>query len=85
MKKRLLALSLTLCLVFSAAGCGTWSKEAQEPEAQMKIVCTIFPEYDWVRQILGERAEETEGRRGSDHDACRQGTGIPDGIYPYCE
>lgn len=60
MKKRLLALSLTLCLVFSAAGCGTWSKEAQEPEAQMKIVCTIFPEYDWVRQILGERAEETE-------------------------
>ncbi|WP_026492096.1 metal ABC transporter substrate-binding protein [Butyrivibrio sp. XPD2002] len=31
----------------------TPTTEASAP----KIVCTIFPEYDWVREILGEKAE----------------------------
>ena len=26
----------------------------------MKIVCTIFPEYDWVKQLLGDHAEQAE-------------------------
>ena len=28
--------------------------------ANLNIVCTIFPQYDWVRQILGEDIEEHE-------------------------
>ncbi|MDR1753792.1 MAG: metal ABC transporter substrate-binding protein [Eubacterium sp.] len=27
---------------------------------KIKIVCTVFPQYDWVRQILGERADDAE-------------------------
>ncbi|MBQ4464569.1 MAG: ZinT/AdcA family metal-binding protein, partial [Oscillospiraceae bacterium] len=30
---------------------------ASEP---LSIVCTIFPEYDWVREILGDHAENAE-------------------------
>lgn len=26
----------------------------------LNIVCTIFPEYDWVKQILGDKAENAE-------------------------
>lgn len=35
------------------------STRAEEVD-RLKIVCTVFPEYDWVRQILGERAQGTE-------------------------
>ncbi len=35
--------------------------EAAFAEAEpLRIVTTIFPEYDWVRNILGDRAEEAE-------------------------
>ncbi|MBQ9331212.1 MAG: zinc ABC transporter substrate-binding protein [Oscillibacter sp.] len=35
--------------------------ETAAPEgAPLRIVATIFPEYDWVRQILGDRASDAE-------------------------
>ena len=59
MKKHIAAL---LCLVLIAGilpGCG--SSGAAQPGTQKKrIVTTIFPEYDWVRQVLGEEAERFE-------------------------
>ncbi|MCR4780123.1 MAG: metal ABC transporter substrate-binding protein [Ruminiclostridium sp.] len=27
---------------------------------RLKIVCTIFPEYDWVKQIMGDRAADAD-------------------------
>ncbi len=53
--KKLMA--MILCLMVAAgtlAGCGT-GEEKQDDTLQ--IVTTIFPEYDWVREILGEMAE----------------------------
>lgn len=53
--KKLVA--MILCLMVAAgtlAGCGT-GEEKQDDTLQ--IVTTIFPEYDWVREILGEMAE----------------------------
>ena len=50
----LLLLTLPLALL---SGCGA---AAPEDNGKLKIVATIFPEYDWVRQILGERAENAE-------------------------
>ncbi len=35
----------------------TADSTASEP---LSIVCTIFPEYDWVREILGDHAENAE-------------------------
>ena len=60
MKKRLAGLLAFLCcilLVLSGlTGCG--KEERKEEDKKPKIVCTIFPEYDWVREILGDRAED---------------------------
>jgi zinc transport system substrate-binding protein len=56
--KRYAAILLALAL-FAAAltGCG----QAKPPESnKISVVCTIFPQYDWVRQIVGDRAGEVD-------------------------
>jgi len=53
-------ISLLLCLLLAAgvlSGCGGAPKTDTD---KLSIVTTIFPEYDWVRQILGDRADEVE-------------------------
>ena len=66
--KKTIVLVLTLCMLLSAfAGCGgkTADPTATAPatpaaEKGLKIVCTVFPQYDWVRNILGDRLQDTE-------------------------
>lgn len=64
-------MSPILCAVLAAAGltaCGNQAQAGnhnpadQNPSADQKIsiVCTIFPEYDWVRQILGDHVRDTD-------------------------
>lgn len=58
------------CLLLAAGilgGCGkAESSSISAPSASqsgnkpLKIVTTIFPEYDWVREILGDKADHTE-------------------------
>ena len=71
--KRMLSLVLTMTLCFGIlTACGTESTSSRstvkETEAstldqntaskkQHSIVCTIFPEYDWVREILGKHQD----------------------------
>lgn len=53
------ALAFLLCLtVLSgiAAGCAPSSAKSD----RLSIVTTIFPEYDWVMQLLGDKAEQAE-------------------------
>ncbi|MBQ6420116.1 MAG: zinc ABC transporter substrate-binding protein [Clostridia bacterium] len=60
MKKKIfpiLSLLLTAVLLFAACGGNAPQKD---PDGKLKILCTIFPEYDWVRQILGERTNEVD-------------------------
>ena len=55
--KRIIA--ITLCLMMLACfmtGCGTPSAKGDK----LSIVTTIFPEYDWVKQILGDKAEHAD-------------------------
>lgn len=49
----LAALLLTLCLT----ACGA---PAASGSVSLSVVATIYPEYDWVRNILGDRAADTE-------------------------
>lgn len=59
--KRTLFLAFLILLPAATAGCGAEKiSEEKTTDRRMKIVCTIFPEYDWVKQILGVQAEETE-------------------------
>ncbi len=46
MKRKFLALLMALCMVFSVTG---FAKEEK-----VEVVTTIFPMYDWVKNILGE-------------------------------
>ena len=39
---------------------GNESTSGDASDASMKIVTTIFPEYDWVKTLLGDKAENTD-------------------------
>ena len=57
MKKRIISLILISALLVAAlTGCAGNGKRND----RLKIVATIFPEYDWVREILGDRLGEVE-------------------------
>ena len=60
MKKYILALGLSLLTVLGLfTGCSPKAETASGSDS-LKIVATIFPEYDWVRQVLGDRAGEVQ-------------------------
>lgn len=53
--------SLILCGAISAGALSACGDSAStEKDHKLSIVCTIFPEYDWVKQLLGTHAEEAE-------------------------
>ena len=56
------AISILLSLALTAGiltGCNSVSTSESGSE-KLRIVTTIFPEYDWVREILGDRADHVE-------------------------
>lgn len=57
-------LSLMLAVVFmtvSLTACGAQKPaDTKADNDKMKIVTTIFPEYDWVNEILGDKASDAE-------------------------
>ena len=59
MKKIIIRLlTVTLSVVFLLGA--SVPKPAEADESKLRIVTTIFPIYDWVREILGDEAGETE-------------------------
>ena len=57
--KKITALLLALFMLVGAlAGCGKQDDTNQTDK--LSIVTTIFPEYDWVREILGDKADNAE-------------------------
>ena len=56
--KRLIAISLILIIIQTTALTGCSGSTPENGNANViSIVCTIFPQYDWVRQILGDEAD----------------------------
>ena len=55
MKKIIALLLVLLMTVGMLAGCGK-----QNDDDKLQVVTTIFPEYDWVREILGDEADNAE-------------------------
>lgn len=51
--RKIIASILLLCLALSLAACG---EVAEEPDAPVSIVTTVFPAWDFARQIAGDRA-----------------------------
>ena len=55
MTKISILLAVFICTMFCALGCGgnTESDNVQnDSTGKTKIVCTIFPEYDWVKELV---------------------------------
>ena len=65
MKNVFSALLAALMLVGILTGCTNQAEmptvtAAPAAEEKIRIVTTIFPEYDWVREILGDKADSAE-------------------------
>ena len=52
--KRIIAILMACLFVLSFA------TAFAESEKTLSIVCTTFPQYDWVRQILGDRVNDVD-------------------------
>ena len=48
--------ALLMALVFAC----TFLTAVCETAAPLRIVCTTFPQYDWTRQLLGDRTDDVE-------------------------
>ena len=63
MMKKIFAIFLALTMAVSLlAGCGK-KNDAETGESdsnKLSVVTTIFPEYDWVKEILGDKAGSTD-------------------------
>lgn len=60
--KKIIALLLVLLMTAGTlAGCGKQKDDdTTDTTDKLSIVTTIFPEYDWVRQILGDKADNAD-------------------------
>ena len=55
--KKTISIMLTICLLLVLlSGCGAAQKDSDKPT----VLVTIWPVYDWVKNMLGERAEDFE-------------------------
>lgn len=59
MKKILSAFICLMLMTSIFTGCGATSQGSSDSK-KLKIVTTIFPEYDWVRNIVGEKENNVE-------------------------
>ena len=48
MRKRFVCALLALCFLFSFSSCTAYEKSS---DARLNILCTLFPQYDWIRNI----------------------------------
>ena len=56
--KKIISVILSLFIICGLfASCGT---QQTESASGLKIIATVFPEYDWVKNILGEKAESDD-------------------------
>ena len=60
MKKILTLLIITVFIAGVCGGCAAASKTSAGEKNRLQIVTTIFPEDDWVREILGDKKENTD-------------------------
>ena len=60
MKKIAFFASLVFLMTFMLAGCNTESGEKATSSKKISIVASIYPQYDWLKNILGERADSVD-------------------------
>ena len=59
-RSRLLAALLAACALLPACGGGSAPAGEESGSGKLRVVATNFPEYDWVREIVGDLTDEVE-------------------------
>lgn len=54
--KKIISLLLCVCLIFTMAGCAV---EKEKKAEGLTVVATLFPQYDFAREIVGDLGEVT--------------------------
>lgn len=60
MKKLMSILCVSILSTMALLGCGADTAPGNVKEDKVQIVCTTFPQYDWVMQLLGPESEHAE-------------------------
>lgn len=60
MKKLIACLLAGLMMVGALTACSSSTTAKNGQTDKLSVVCTIFPEYDWVREILGSHAGDAD-------------------------
>lgn len=61
MKKLIAAILCLIMAAGTAAGCGSDPAPSNdEGNEKLSVVATIFPQYDWIKEILGDKADSVE-------------------------
>ena len=55
--KKVVAVALTIGAVFTLTACGNDKESGKADDGKLMIVTTVFPSYDFARQIAGDKAE----------------------------
>lgn len=58
--KKVFAAFITIFYIVGCLSGCTSGATGSEKNDKIKIIATIFPEYDWVRNVLGDRADRAE-------------------------
>ncbi len=58
--KKIVTFILVSSMVLGLTACGSGSSKAKAGDGKLHIVTTIFPEYDWVREIAGDKIGSIE-------------------------
>lgn len=51
---------ILIATIFAALTTSVFAKAKKADESKLKVVTTIFPEYDWVREILGDNTKNVD-------------------------
>ena len=60
MKRVFLFILVLLTLSFMLSGCGQRAQVTEDTDKKMSVVCTVFPVYDWLTEIIGEDNDSFE-------------------------
>ena len=60
MKKYLIILLAAVVTAVTLTACGSAVQSDGSGDKKIRIVTTIFPEYDWVMNVLGDNREQAE-------------------------
>ncbi len=58
--KKILSIILCLSIIFAFGACSKNASDDNNETKKLSIICTIFPQYDWVKNILGDKADNVD-------------------------